>query len=123
MAPTATNTRVDRPRRAIRHVLFICSRNRLRSPTAEQVFADWPGVETASAGLDHDADNPLSLELLAWADRIFVMEAAHRRRLSQRFRAGLDGKRVVCLDIPDDYAFMDPALVERLLARVPAFLR
>ena len=33
------------------NLLFLCSRNRLRSPTAEQVFAAWPGVETASAGL------------------------------------------------------------------------
>jgi len=33
------------------NLLFLCSRNRLRSPTAEPVFADRPGVETASAGL------------------------------------------------------------------------
>jgi hypothetical protein len=24
------------------NLLFLCSRNRLRSPTAERVFADWP---------------------------------------------------------------------------------
>jgi predicted protein tyrosine phosphatase len=60
------------------HVLFICSQNRLRSPTAEQVFADWPGIETSSAGLNHDAENPLTPELLQWADTIFVMERAHR---------------------------------------------
>ena len=45
-----------------RHVLFICSRNRLRSPTAERVFADWPGIETASAGLAPDADSPELLQ-------------------------------------------------------------
>jgi UDP-N-acetylmuramyl pentapeptide synthase len=43
-----------------RHILFVCSRNRLRSPTAEQVFADWPGVETASAGLSPDATHTAS---------------------------------------------------------------
>lgn len=106
----------------MRHVLFVCSRNRLRSPTAEQVFARWPGVETASAGLDHDAENPLTPELLAWADTVFVMEAAHRARLSRRFRAQLDGKRVVCLRIRDDYAYMDPALVRLLEARVAPHL-
>ncbi|WP_200935043.1 hypothetical protein [Brevundimonas sp. Leaf363] len=37
------------------NLLFLCSRNRLRSPTAEQVVAAWPGVETASAGLAPDA--------------------------------------------------------------------
>jgi predicted protein tyrosine phosphatase len=63
----------------MRKVLFICSQNRLRSPTAEQVFADWPGVETASAGLNNDAENPLTPELLTWADLVFVMERAQRQ--------------------------------------------
>ncbi len=70
----------------MKRVLFICSQNRLRSPTAEQVFADWPGIETSSAGLNHDAENPLTPDLLRWADIVFVMEQAHRRKLSSRFR-------------------------------------
>jgi len=103
-------------------VLFLCSRNRLRSPTAEQVFADWPGIETASAGLSADADHPLTPEQLDWADLVLVMEAAQRRRLNARFAAHLRGKRVACLDIPDDYDFMAPALVQRLRACVPRHL-
>lgn len=102
----------------MRHVLFICSQNRLRSPTAEQVFADWPGLETASAGVLADADVPVSPELLQWADLIFVMERAHRTRLSSRHRKWLNGTRVICLDIPDDYDFMAPALVELLKKKV-----
>lgn len=109
--------------RGITHVLFVCSRNRLRSPTAEQVFADWPGIETASAGLAPDADALLTPELVGWADVIFVMEKVHRARLGARFRAHLQGKRVVCLDIPDDFELMDPALVKLLTARVPRHLR
>lgn len=105
------------------HVLFICSQNRLRSPTAEQIFADHAGVETASAGLNHDAETPLTPELVAWADIIFVMEKAHRHKLSSHFRAALKNKRVVCLDIPDDYAFMDPVLIRLLQAKVPRHLR
>jgi predicted protein tyrosine phosphatase len=105
-----------------RNVLFLCSRNRLRSPTAEHVFADWRGIETMSAGLDHDADTPLSPELLQWADVVFVMERAHRAKLSSRFRAHIGGKRIVCLDIPDDYAYMDPALVALLQSKVPPHL-
>ncbi|WP_338764526.1 low molecular weight protein tyrosine phosphatase family protein [Massilia sp. METH4] len=103
--------------------LFICTQNRLRSPTAEHVFASWPGVETDSAGLGADADIPLSTEQVAWADIIFVMEKTHRNRLSSRFRSHLNGKRVVCLDIPDDYEYMDPALVRLLEARVGRFLK
>jgi len=105
-----------------RHILFVCSRNRLRSPTAEQVFADWPGIETASAGLSPDAETPVIPELLAWADTIFVMERVHRARLSERFRPHLRHARVICLEIPDDFDFMAPALVRLLEAKVPAHL-
>ena len=105
-----------------RNILFICTQNRLRSPTAEQVFAEWPGVETASAGLGNDAEVPVSPELLAWADMIFVMEKAHRNRLSAKFARHLNGKRVISLDIPDDYDFMDPMLIRLLKQKVVRFL-
>ena len=103
--------------------LFLCSRNRLRSPTAEEVFAAYPGVETASAGLNHDADTPLTSDLVEWADVIFVMERVHGSKLKERFGPQLKGKRVVCLGIPDKYAFMDPALVRLLNKQVPRHLR
>ncbi|MCL6712354.1 low molecular weight protein tyrosine phosphatase family protein [Pseudomonas sp. R2.Fl] len=106
----------------MRKVLFICSQNRLRSPTAEQVFADWPGVEAASAGLNNDAENPLTPELLKWADLVFVMERAHRNKLSSRFRAHLGRQRIVCLDIPDEYDYMDPMLIRLLRMNVPPHL-
>lgn len=104
------------------NVLFLCSRNRLRSPTAEAVFAGRPGIATASAGLSPDADDPLTPEMLEWAQIVFVMERRHRGRLSAAFGTYLRGKRVVCLDIPDDYDLMDPALVRLLEARVPRHL-
>jgi predicted protein tyrosine phosphatase len=107
----------------VKRALFICSANRLRSPTAEQVFARWPGIETDSAGLSNDAVVTLSPEQLDWADVVFVMEKAHRSKLSRHFRRWLGGKRVVCLDIPDDYAFMDPALVRLLEQKAGPFLR
>ncbi len=105
------------------NVLFVCSRNRLRSPTAEQVFAGLPGVYVDSAGLNHDSDNPLNHDLVQWADVIFVMEKAHQRRLLSRFRADLKNTRVICLDIPDRFVFMDPKLVEILEAKVSKHLR
>jgi len=106
----------------MKHVLFLCSQNRLRSPTAEQVFSTWPGIEVSSAGLNAGADNPVTPELLDWADLIFVMEKRHRSKLSTQFRTHLGHTRIVCLDIPDDYDFMDPALVALLEAKVPRFL-
>lgn len=105
-----------------RRVLFICSRNRLRSPTAEAVFRTWPGVAVESAGLSPDAENAVTPELLAWADDIFVMEAIHRSRLASRFRRYLDGKRIICLGIPDDFDYMDPQLVRILQSRVSPHL-
>ena len=106
----------------MRNVLFICSQNRLRSPTAEQIFSNRAGIAVTSAGLNNDADNPVTPELLRWADVIFVMEKAHRNRLSSKFKAYLGGKKVICLDIPDEYEFMDPALVRLLETRVSRFL-
>jgi predicted protein tyrosine phosphatase len=103
-------------------VLFICSMNRLRSPTAEHVFADHPGIECDSAGLNNDADNPVTGELIEWAELIFVMEKVHRTKFSKRFRKHLGGRRVVCLDIPDDYEFMAPELVEILKRKVTPLL-
>lgn len=104
-------------------VLFVCSRNRLRSPTAEQVFSASPGIETDSAGLAPDAECPLGADQVEWADVICVMEKRHRVQLTQRFRQYLSGKKVVCLDIQDNYQFMQPELVSLLQKRFSSHLR
>ena len=106
----------------MKNVLFVCSQNRLRSPTAEQVFSRRRDIEVASAGTNHDAGTPLTHELVAWADIIFVMEKAHRAKLQKKFKVSLKKVRVICLDIPDDYEFMDPDLVRILEAKVPRYL-
>lgn len=102
--------------------LFVCARNRLRSPTAEQVFSGTPGLEVDSGGLASDADHRLTPEQVQWADVIFVMEKKHRTKLAREFGAALKGKRVICLDIPDDFQYMEPALVNLLRAKVPKHL-
>ena len=102
---------------------FICSRNRLRSPTAEAVFAAWPGVETDSAGLAPDADTHLCADQLEWADIVFVMERAHGAKLSARFGAHLKHRKVICLDIPDRYAYMQPELIALLERKAGPFPR
>ncbi|PBB91075.1 protein tyrosine phosphatase [Mesorhizobium sp. WSM3864] len=106
----------------MKKVLFVCSQNRLRSATAEQVFSRRRDLEVESAGTNHDADNPLTHELVAWAEIIFVMEKAHRVKLQKKFRSSLMRARVICLDIPDNYAFMDPELVRLLEAKVTKYL-
>jgi predicted protein tyrosine phosphatase len=106
-----------------RRVLFLCSRHRLRSPTAAMVFGEWAHLQVDSAGLADDAETPLSADQLDWAELIMVMESSHRRRLQARYGALLRGKRVVCLDIPDRYDFMQPELVELLLKKAGPLLR
>jgi predicted protein tyrosine phosphatase len=100
-------------------MLFICSQNKLRSPTAEAVFAGMPGIEVDSAGLNHDAVVPLTPEQVHQADVIFVMENEHRAKLQRKFKRHLNGQRVIVLGIPDNYDFMDPELVELLRRKVP----
>ena len=91
--------------------------------TAEQVFSGRPDLEVSSAGTNNDAENPLTSELIKWADVIVVMEKMHRTKVQKRFRSSLNGKRMICLDIPDEFVFIDPALValleERLARHLP----
>ena len=104
------------------NVLFLCSQNRLRSPTAERVFSGRPGLDVRSAGTDRDAQVPVSAETVEWADVVFVMEKRHRNVLWKRVGSALAGKRVVTLHIPDEYDFMDPELVRLLEESVAPYL-
>lgn len=103
-------------------VLFVCTANKLRSPTAQAVFTGYPGIEVASAGLDAAAVRPLTAELIAWADRLIVMEPHHREKLRKRFKAALGPRPVIVLGIPDEYEFMQDELIALLKDRVPPFL-
>ena len=100
-------------------LLFVCARNRLWSPTAEQIFSNVCGVETCSAGVNCDADQPLTQELVEWADVLLVMEPRHRVLMTRRFGKSLRGKRGACLDILDKYEYMDADLIRLLWERVP----
>jgi len=104
-------------------VLFVCSRNRLRSPTAEVVFSDPPDIETASAGTSPDAETVVSADLVEWADIIFAMEAVHKRRLNERFSPLLKTRKVVVLGIPDNYEYMDETLIVVLRQKVTPHLK
>ena len=103
-------------------VLFICSRNQWRSPTAEQVFRRHPALAVRSAGTSASARRHVGEADLAWADVIVVMESRHKSRLMQDHADLLAGKPLHVLDIPDDYRFMAPELVELLEAVVPSLL-
>ena len=103
-------------------ILFVCSRNRLRSLTAEKVFDGVGGHEARSAGTEAGARIRVTAGHLGWADLIFVMEKRHLSRLREKFGDALGGKEVVCLHIPDEYAYMDEELIDRLEASVAPHL-
>ena len=104
------------------NLLFVCSRNQWRSPTAEQVWRRDPRVNVRSAGTDASSRHVVSETDLAWADVVLVMEDKHKSRLLAEHRALLRRKPIYVLDIPDDYRYMDPELVALLGAPVAALL-
>lgn len=104
------------------NILFICGKARKRSPTAAVVAAERLGQPTDFAGLSADADERVGPEHVAWADTIAVMEKAQLSRLKRQLGPFLNGKRLVCLDIPDSFEFMQPELVELVTARLGRIL-
>ena len=94
----------------------------MRSPTAEVVFSAYEGFEALSAGTSPDAETPISEDLIEWADLVFAMERAQKRRLHAKFGTLLRAKRVIVLGIPDDYKYMQPELVRILETAVRPYL-
>ncbi|OCX51205.1 protein tyrosine phosphatase [Mucilaginibacter sp. PPCGB 2223] len=94
------------------NLLFICSKNQWRSPTAELLFKNRPVHNARSAGTSDKARIKVSQKLIEWADVIFVMERKHRDLIKQRFTS--TGKELIVLNIEDNYPFNDPELVEIL---------
>lgn len=95
-----------------RRLLFVCGRNKRRSPTAEKVFSTSNEFEARSRGLSSSATRRVTAADIRWADAVFVMVDEQRAQLNALFRAELADTEVYVLDIPDEYEFMDPELVE-----------
>lgn len=102
--------------------LFVCEGNRHRSPTAERLYAATPGVKARSAGLSALARVELTDELLAWADVVFVMDARLEKLTRRRLATAIEGKKLVGLNVPDDYQFMQPELLAVLAERLTPHL-
>jgi len=94
------------------NILFVCSMNKWRSPTGEAIFRKHAGVNTRSVGTSRKARRQVKLTDIQWADMIYVMEEKHQSRLRADFRDDMKYKTIHVLDIPDDYQFMDPELVD-----------
>ena len=104
------------------NILFVCSRNKWRSPTAEVIYKNRSGLNVRSAGTEPSARIRISSRDIEWADLIFAMEKRHRQRLEDKYPQQLNYKRIVVLDIEDEYQFMDIALIEIIKLSVDPFL-
>lgn len=104
------------------NILFICSRNQWRSPTAEKIYKNINGLITKSAGTEPSARIKVSSKLIDWADKIFVMEKRHKQRLMENFRDDILSKEIIVLDIPDEYQYMDEELIDILKTSIDSYL-
>lgn len=103
-------------------LLFVCSRNKRRSLTAEKWLDGYDGLEVRSAGTQPQARVALTAGLIGWADVIFWMEKSHLNRARERFAAEIDAAENVVLHIPDDFEFMQTELIEELRAKLDDYL-
>ncbi|ADB40952.1 low molecular weight protein tyrosine phosphatase family protein [Spirosoma linguale] len=104
------------------NVLFVCSRNQWRSPTAETIYKRHPIHNVKSAGTEPSARIKITAKLIDWADIIFVMEKRHKERITGRFTDVVNSKQIIVLDIADDYEYMDEELIDSIKASVSPYL-
>ncbi len=86
------------------------------------MFSEYPGVETRSAGVNNDAEYRVTSEDILWAECIFVMENVHKKKLQQKFKTYIKDQKIIVLSIPDNYEYMELALVEELKMKVGRYI-
>jgi predicted protein tyrosine phosphatase len=104
------------------NILFVCSRNQWRSPTAEKIYRNHPNLSVKSAGTEPSARIKLTSKIINWADVIFVMEKRHKQRMLEKFPVDMEEKQIIVLDIPEDYQFMDSELIEDITTKVNHYI-
>ena len=104
------------------NLLFVCTKNKWRSPTAEKIYSDHPLLNVRSAGISRSARRLINATDVDWADIIFVMENKHKRYIHEQFCTHIGKRKIIVLDIPDDYQYMDQALISWLQDAVDAHL-
>jgi protein-tyrosine phosphatase len=104
------------------NILFVCSRNQWRSPTAETIYKNRSDLNVKSAGTEPSARNKLTAKTIHWADLIFVMEKKHKQRMVEKFPFETQQKEIIILHIPDEYTYMDDELIEDIQTKVDVYI-
>ncbi|MBS7634347.1 phosphotyrosine protein phosphatase [Candidatus Bathyarchaeota archaeon] len=105
----------------VRRVLFVCTANIDRSPTAEALLKNLGEFEVQSAGIWFNARRRISESLIDWADIIFAMEDHHKEAILN-LKPDAENKMVV-LNIPDIYPKNDPELIKILKMKLSESLK
>ncbi len=112
-------TNITKPK----HLLFVCSFNEARSPTAESLFQASNLYEVKSAGIAPLSNRVVDPDLLEWSDIIFVMserDEGHASYLVDVY--GVSKKKIIDLDIPDRFERGEPELILLLKEKVSFYL-
>jgi protein-tyrosine phosphatase len=97
----------------MKKLLFVCSGNKDRSPTAEYIYKNDPRFEVRSAGTLPYVKTFLTKELILWADAIVAMERGHEEYIRENFADEVKNRPIFCLDVSDNYKFLaDPLRAE-----------
>lgn len=97
-------------------VLCCCSAGLLRSPTAMIVLSQDPfNFNTRAVGLEESyALIPIDRALAYWADEIVVMTRRHAMTAQILLDEWELSRPIKTLNIPDEFARMDPVLVKMI---------
>ena len=80
------------------------------------------GYEVRSAGTGNNSRVKVTAGLLGWADIIFCMEKSIFVEYKDKYYDIVADKEIFCLNIPDDYEYMDEMLIDILEASVDGHL-
>lgn len=105
-----------------KRVLFVCTHNEVRSLTAEQLYRRRSDLEVRSAGIASHAKNPLTPEVIDWADLVVTFEPKHSDQVCKRFPDKARQHSVVCLGLKDEYEYKSPKLVIKLVSKLKPYL-
>ena len=104
------------------NILFVCSRNKRRSRTAEKIFSNDQRVYVKSAGFSSKSPVKISEKLVNWADLILLMEYEHSKRLLDLYRK-IDIPKTEVLEIEDRFEYMDKELIEILTEKTNEIIK
>lgn len=111
----------------MKNILFICSANKQRSKTGEDYFSKlYPNLNFDSAGTNikvcqKEGTNPLTEDMLIWADLIFVMEKKHLEAIKNH-TSGKYGSKIIILSIQDIYQYFQKELIDKLIEKTSKHL-